>query len=66
MDEEQKNLLADIMKKITIKYDNLFKVSFPYSMGWHGMKKFNINKKLLCYEIVNNSIKFPHNINRCV
>lgn len=36
MDEEQKDTLADIMKKITIKYDNLFKVSFPYSMGWHG------------------------------
>lgn len=32
----QKTALADIMKKITIKYDNLFHVSFPYSMGWHG------------------------------
>lgn len=28
--------LADIIKQITIKYDNLFKSSFPYSMGWHG------------------------------
>lgn len=28
--------LADIVKQITIKYDNLFKCSFPYSMGWHG------------------------------
>jgi len=28
--------LADIMKKITIKYDNLFESSFPYSMGFHG------------------------------
>ena len=27
--------LADIMKKILIKYDNLFKCSFPYSMGFH-------------------------------
>ncbi|KAK2547793.1 Galactose-1-phosphate uridylyltransferase [Acropora cervicornis] len=34
-EEEQKNL-ADIMKRLLIKYDNLFKVSFPYSMGWHG------------------------------
>lgn len=32
----QKTALADIMKRITIKYDNLFQVSFPYSMGWHG------------------------------
>ena len=28
--------LADIMKKITTRYDNLFKTSFPYSMGFHG------------------------------
>jgi hypothetical protein len=28
--------LADIMKRLLIKYDNLFHTSFPYSMGWHG------------------------------
>ena len=28
--------LADIMKQLLIKYDNLFQCSFPYSMGWHG------------------------------
>ena len=28
--------LADILRKITAKYDNLFQCSFPYSMGWHG------------------------------
>jgi UDPglucose--hexose-1-phosphate uridylyltransferase len=27
--------LAAILKKITIRYDNLFKTSFPYSMGIH-------------------------------
>ena len=32
----QKLSLADILKQITIKYDNLFNCSFPYSMGWHG------------------------------
>lgn len=32
----QKVTLADILKKITTKYDNLFQCSFPYSMGWHG------------------------------
>jgi len=31
--------LADIMKRLTIKYDNLFQTSFPYSMGWHGAPK---------------------------
>lgn len=34
--EEQKVSLADIVKQITIRYDNLFNCSFPYSMGWHG------------------------------
>ncbi len=28
--------LADILRQITARYDNLFQVSFPYSMGWHG------------------------------
>ncbi|NQY36603.1 MAG: UDP-glucose--hexose-1-phosphate uridylyltransferase [Alteromonadaceae bacterium] len=32
----QKLNLADILKQITVKYDNLFSCSFPYSMGWHG------------------------------
>jgi len=27
--------LADILRALTIRYDNLFEVSFPYSMGFH-------------------------------
>jgi UDPglucose--hexose-1-phosphate uridylyltransferase len=27
--------LADIMQQVTVRYDNLFEVSFPYSMGFH-------------------------------
>lgn len=34
--EAQKLSLADIVQQITIRYDNLFNASFPYSMGWHG------------------------------
>ncbi|XP_063604026.1 galactose-1-phosphate uridylyltransferase-like isoform X3 [Penaeus indicus] len=34
--ETEKTSLADIVKKLTTKYDNLFECSFPYSMGWHG------------------------------
>lgn len=34
--EQEKTLLAEIVKGITTKYDNLFNVSCPYSMGWHG------------------------------
>ena len=33
---EERDGLADIIKRLTIRYDNLFKTSFPYSMGWHG------------------------------
>ena len=33
--EEERQSLADIMQRVTAKYDNLFGVSFPYSMGWH-------------------------------
>jgi len=34
--EAEKLSLADIIKRLTIKYDNLFESNFPYSMGWHG------------------------------
>lgn len=33
--DEQKNSLADLLKRFLTKYDNLFGVPFPYSMGWH-------------------------------
>ncbi len=36
LNTKQKISLADVLKQITIKYDNLFNSSFPYSMGWHG------------------------------
>ncbi|XP_071440466.1 probable galactose-1-phosphate uridylyltransferase isoform X2 [Hetaerina americana] len=36
LDGSQRHFLAKIMKVIATKYDNLFKTSFPYSMGWHG------------------------------
>jgi len=32
----QRDSLADILKSLLVRYDNLFQVSFPYSMGWHG------------------------------
>lgn len=33
---EQSQDLAVILKKLTTKYDNLFEISFPYSMGFHA------------------------------
>lgn len=32
----ERDALADILKRLLTKYDNLFEISFPYSMGWHG------------------------------
>jgi len=32
---EERDLLGDIMRRITIRYDNLFETAFPYSMGFH-------------------------------
>lgn len=32
----ERDALAAIIKQLLIRYDNLFEVSFPYSMGWHG------------------------------
>jgi UDPglucose--hexose-1-phosphate uridylyltransferase len=36
LDEAQRDALAEILKRLLIRYDNLFETSFPYSMGWHG------------------------------
>ncbi len=38
---EQETALASLLKRLTTKYDNLFKTSFPYSMGWHGAPSNN-------------------------
>jgi UDPglucose--hexose-1-phosphate uridylyltransferase len=32
---EEVSGLADIIRQVTTRYDNLFEVSFPYSMGFH-------------------------------
>jgi UDPglucose--hexose-1-phosphate uridylyltransferase len=31
----ERDALADILKRVTSRYDNLFDVSFPYTMGFH-------------------------------
>ncbi len=35
LDQSSRTALADILKRITTRYDNLFQVSFPYTMGFH-------------------------------
>jgi len=32
----ERRTLAEILKRLLTRYDNLFHTSFPYSMGWHG------------------------------
>ena len=33
--DAERDGLADILKRTTARYDRLFRVSFPYSMGFH-------------------------------
>jgi UDPglucose--hexose-1-phosphate uridylyltransferase len=35
LSDAERTALADILKQVTTRYDALFKVSFPYTMGFH-------------------------------
>jgi UDPglucose--hexose-1-phosphate uridylyltransferase len=35
LNENERDNLADILRRLTIRYDNLFETAFPYSMGFH-------------------------------
>ena len=35
LDNHERDQLGEVLQQITIRYDNLFEVSFPYSMGFH-------------------------------
>jgi UDPglucose--hexose-1-phosphate uridylyltransferase len=35
LDAPQRAALADVLKRVTTRYDRLFQVSFPYTMGFH-------------------------------
>lgn len=35
LEGSERVLLGEIMKRLTTRYDNLFEVAFPYSMGFH-------------------------------
>lgn len=37
LDGKMRDSLAEILKAFLCRYDNLFHVSFPYSMGWHAV-----------------------------
>lgn len=35
LNSDERDGLADILRRLLIRYDNVFEVSFPYSMGFH-------------------------------
>jgi UDPglucose--hexose-1-phosphate uridylyltransferase len=35
LNDGERTALADALRNVTVRYDNLFNVSFPYSMGFH-------------------------------
>ena len=37
LSSQERDLLGDILKRLTTRYDNLFETVFPYSMGFHQM-----------------------------
>ena len=43
LNDEEVDSLSRILKSLLCKYDNLFRISFPYSMGWHGAPYGNDN-----------------------
>lgn len=36
LDDDARRGLAELIRRLLAKYDNLYRRSFPYSMGWHG------------------------------
>jgi UDPglucose--hexose-1-phosphate uridylyltransferase len=33
---DERDALADLLRRVSVRYDNLFRTSFPYSLGFHG------------------------------
>jgi UDPglucose--hexose-1-phosphate uridylyltransferase len=33
---DERDALADLLRRVGVRYDNLFRTSFPYSLGFHG------------------------------
>lgn len=51
MTDSEKDSFADILKKLTIKYDNLFNISFPYSSGIHQAPTDGIKREWLHFHM---------------
>jgi UDPglucose--hexose-1-phosphate uridylyltransferase len=42
---EERDALADALKRLTTRYDNLFETSFPYTMGFHQSPTDGVDHK---------------------
>ena len=42
---DEQSALAELLKNLLTRYDNLFQTSFPYSMGWHGTPFSSLSKE---------------------
>lgn len=58
LSSQQTQLLADAIKAITMKYDNLFETSFPYSMGIHQFISPSLDSKDLQKEFHSTHMHF--------
>ena len=62
----ERDALAGILKRLLTRYDNLFEVSFPYSMGWHGAPTGSDERGMMNDEqdvddrLPNSSFSAPH------
>ncbi len=41
LSDDERDALSEAIRVLTIRYDNLFETSFPYSMGWHQAPTFD-------------------------
>lgn len=40
LNDQELDALAETLKRLLVRYDNLFHTDFPYSMGWHNAPRF--------------------------
>jgi UDPglucose--hexose-1-phosphate uridylyltransferase len=50
--ESERDGLADILRRLLTRYDNLFETAFPYSMGFPLMRSATIRKWMVGFELL--------------
>lgn len=45
LERKDRRALAELLREITIRYDNLFQTSFPYTMGFHQLAPGNTSAR---------------------